>query len=238
MADDKNPETRREPTLDLNPRTDRSHDHASLNDMMESLNETFGDETSGEVEPEGSSVEETLRAEIAVLKDQVLRGLAEVENVRRRFEREKQDNSKYAIANFAKSVLPVADNLERALASVSLEARAKDTGLENLCVGLELTHNELKAANEKFGIKPIEALGKRLDPNLHQAMFEVEDASVPVGTVVQVIQPGYVIHDRLLRPAMVGVAKGGPKEAPANENPAAGAQDKPDQPGTRIDTEL
>ena len=234
MEDDKNPETPHEPGLDLNPRTDRSPDHASLNDMMESLNESFG-----EAEPDdGSSLEDTLRAEIAVLKDQVLRGLAEVENVRRRFEREKQDNSKYAIANFAKSVLPVADNLERALASVSLEARAKDTGLENLCVGLELTHNELKAANEKFGIKPIEALGKRLDPNLHQAMFEVEDASVPVGTVVQVIQPGYVIHDRLLRPAMVGVAKGGPKEAPANENPAAGAHGKPDQPGKRIDTEL
>ena len=118
---------------------------------------------------------------------------------------------------------------------IAEEARAANESLKNLCIGLEMTQNELKSAFERNGVKMVEALGKRLDPNLHQAMFEVEDASVVAGTVAQVIQPGYVLHERLLRPAMVGVAKGGPKEAStslgaANENPTAGAK--------KIDIEL
>jgi molecular chaperone GrpE len=259
MADDKNPDGRIEPTFDSDPQTNRerpnrdsdeSQDQGFGDDMMRSFDTAFG------TGPVDTNVEDELRAEIAQLKDQVLRSLAEVENVRRRVEREKQDMAKYAVANFAKAILPVADNLERALASVTPEARAQDPALENLCVGLELTYNELKAANEKFGVKQIEAMGKRLDPNLHQAVFEVEDPSVPAGTVVQVMQPGYTIHDRLLRPAMVGVAKGGPKEAPApaapaaNENPgpvspdasgASNAYTRADQSGDggkKFDTEL
>jgi hypothetical protein len=123
-------------------------------------------------------VEDELRAEIASLKDQLLRSLAEVENVRRRVEREKQDTTKFAVANFAKAVLPVADNLERALSAASPEARGKDETLKNLCVGLELTQNELRSTLERFGVKQVDALHKRLDPNLHQAMFEIEDASI------------------------------------------------------------
>ena len=239
-----NPE-RIEPTFDLNPSTDRTANERTVDDMMASL-----DSAMNETAP-SSSVEEELRAEIATLKDQLLRSLAEVENVRRRVEREKQDTTKYAVANFAKAVLPVADNLERALASASEEARAANESLKNLCIGLDMTQNELRTALERNGIKLIDAVGKRLDPNLHQAMFEIEDASVPASTVLQVIQPGYTIHDRLLRPAMVGVSKGGPKDmvpgapAPANENPAnsgaANAYAKTEHAGDgskKVDTEL
>lgn len=226
MADDKHPDghpERIEPSLDLNPSTDRSPNGKAIDDMMASLDVEFGDG-----EAKDTNVEDELRAEIASLKDQLLRSLAEVENVRRRVEREKQDTTKFAVANFAKAVLPVADNLERALSAASPEARAKDDTLKNLCVGLELTQNELRASLERFGVKQVDALHKRLDPNLHQAMFEIEDASKPVGTILQIMQHGYTIHERLLRPAMVGVAKGGPKDgaapaAPANENPGPGA---------------
>jgi len=172
-----------------------------------------------------AGLEEELRAEIASLKDQALRAMAEVENVRRRAERERQDTARYAVGNFAKAVLSVADNLQRALAHVKPEERAADKTLDTLCVGIEMTETELLNSYTQFGIKPIEALGKKLDANFHQAMFEVDDPSKPAGTVVQVIQPGYMIHDRLLRPAMVGVSKGGPREvAPAGE--AAGTYAK------------
>jgi molecular chaperone GrpE len=234
-----------EPSLDLNPSTDRNPADAGVEDMMSSLDNALGETFA---EPP-SEIEEELRGEIATLKDQLLRALAEVENVRRRVEREKQDATKFAVSSFAKAVLPVADNLERALQSAPEEARAANESLKNLCIGLEMTQNELKTAFERNGVKMVDAMGKRLDPNLHQAMFEVEDASTVAGTVVQVIQPGYVLHERLLRPAMVGVAKGGPKEAStslgaANENPAAGAANayaKTDQAGTndkKLDTEL
>jgi molecular chaperone GrpE len=203
--------------------------------MMSSLDSALGETFAAEDGSLPSAIEEALRAELASQKEQLLRALAEVENVRRRLEREKQDATKFAVSAFAKAVLPVADNLERALQSAPEEARAANESLKNLCIGLEMTQNELKTAFERNGIKLVEAMGKKLDPNLHQAMFEVEDPSVTAGTVVQVIQQGYVLHERLLRPAMVGVAKGGPKEAStslgaANENPAGGAK--------KIDIEL
>jgi len=227
MADENNRDGRDgrpdrvEPSLDLNPSTDRNPANSGVEDIMSSLDSALGETFA---EPP-SELEEELRAELAAQKDQVLRALAEVENVRRRLEREKQDATKFAVSAFAKAVLPVADNLERALQSAPEEARAANESLKNLCIGLEMTQNELKTAFERNGVKMIEAMGKKLDANLHQAMFEVEDASVTAGTVVQVIQSGYVLHERLLRPAMVGVAKGGPKEAStslgaANENPA------------------
>ncbi len=174
---------------------------------------------------------EELASEVAALKDQLLRALAEAENVRRRTEREKADASKYAIANFARSVLSVADNLRRAMESVGEEARQANEDLNTLYVGIEMTANEIDTVYEQFGIKPVEALGKKFDHNFHQAMFEIEDPSKPAGMVVQEMQRGYVIQDRLLRPAMVGVSKGGPKmeepepeEAPAEE--AAEGSDK------------
>lgn len=165
------------------------------------------------VSDDGMQTYEELQASAAELKDQLLRALADTENTRRRAEREKADTAKYATANMARAVLGVADNLSRALASVSAEAKAADEDLNNLCVGIELTETEMVNAFEQFGITPIEAMGKKFDHNFHQAMFEIEDVDQPAGTVIQEVQRGYVIHDRLLRPSMVGVTKGGPKVA-------------------------
>ena len=165
---------------------------------------------------------EELLSDVASLKDQLLRALAETENVRRRAERDKADLSKYAVANFAREVLGVADNLRRAVEAVDRDAVEGNEDLKNLHVGIEMTRKALEASYERFGIKPIEAMGEKFDHNFHQAMFEVEDPERPEGVVVQEIQTGYMIHDRLLRPAMVGVSKGGPKPAAAPE--AAGEE--------------
>ena len=154
---------------------------------------------------------EELQSEVAALKDQLLRALAEAENIRRRTEREKDDMSKYAITNFARQIVSVADNLMRAIDSVSEEARTANDEFNNLYVGIEMTGRELTTSFEQFGIKEIDATGKKFDHNLHQAMFEIDDPLQPAGLVVQEVQRGYTIYDRLLRPAMVGVSKGGPK---------------------------
>jgi molecular chaperone GrpE len=156
---------------------------------------------------------EELEVRLAEAKDQMLRAVAEVENTRRRAEREKQDMSKYAIAAFARDVLSVADNLRRALDSVPEDARKSDEMVKNLVLGVEMTQKELASALEKSGVKPIEALDKPFDPNFHQAVLEIEAPEKPAGLVVQEMQKGYIIHDRLLRPAMVGVSKGGEKGA-------------------------
>lgn len=163
-----------------------------------------------------------LEGEVAELKDKLLRALAETENVRRRAERDRNDASRYAIANFARDVLGVADNLRRALDSVDADVRGKDEAVESLFVGVELTERELLNTLERFDIRAVDALGTRFDHNLHEAMFEIEDPDQPAGTVVQVLQTGYVLGDRLLRPAKVAVSKGGPKEEPAGEAAARG----------------
>jgi molecular chaperone GrpE len=149
-----------------------------------------------------------LEAEVASLKDQALRAMAEAENTRRRAAREKEDASKYAVAGFAKDMLNVADNLRRALEAVPSES-AENELVKSLTVGVEATERQLLAALERAGIKKLEPLGETFDPNFHQVMFEIENTGKPAGTVVQVLQAGYVIHGRLLREAMVGVAKGG-----------------------------
>ncbi len=164
-------------------------------------------------------------------KDRWLRTLAEMENLRRRTEREVADARTYGVANFARDVLVVADNMSRAMQALDAEIREKaDAGVKALLDGVELTERELLNVLEKHGIKKLDPQGQKFDPNVHQAMFEVPDPSVPSGTVVQVVQPGYTIGERVLRPALVGVAKGGPKpqaaeasrgdaaEAPANDN--------------------
>lgn len=168
-----------------------------------------------------------LEAEVGKLKDQLLRALAEAENIRRRGQRDKEDAANYAIASFARDMLGVADNLGRALTSVDPAARETDGPIKNLLVGVEMTARELVAAFDRVGIKPIDAVNKRFDPNFHQAMFEIDNPGVPAGTVLQVMQNGYVIRDRLLRPAMVGVAKGGPKPEPQSEA-QAGTQPRSD----------
>ena len=165
-----------------------------------------------------------LTKEAAELKDRLLRTLAEMENLRRRTEREVSDARAYGISNFARDILAVADNMERALQALDDEIRTKaDAGVKALLDGVELTERELVNVMEKHGVRKLEPQGQRFDPNLHQAMFEIPDESVPAGTVVQVMQPGYTIGERVLRPALVGVSKGGPKaaapaEAAANDN--------------------
>jgi molecular chaperone GrpE len=162
-----------------------------------------------------------LAKEAADLKDRLLRTLAEMENLRRRTEREVADSRVYAVTNFARDILAVADNMERAMKALDDEIRDKaDAGVKALLDGVELTERELIKVMEKHGIKRLEPQGQKFDPNLHQAMFELPDPSVPPGTVVQVMQPGYTIGERVLRPALVGIAKGGPKAAPAGDTPA------------------
>lgn len=154
-----------------------------------------------------------LEAENNDLKDKLLRALAETENVRRRGQRDREEASKYAISGFAREMVVVADNLRRALEHVAPDARQKDELLESLAAGVEMTERAMLAAFERFGIRPVEALGQKFDHNLHEAMFEVEDPSQPAGTVVHEMEKGYVLDDRLLRPARVGVSKGGPRQA-------------------------
>ena len=150
-----------------------------------------------------------LEAQIADLTDRFARAVAELENYRRRAEREREDVAKYAISNFARDMLVAADSLGLALASISAEVRGEDKNLDNLAAGVELTERGLMAAFERHGITKVDPMGERFDHDLHQAMFEIEDKEKPAGTIVEVMQAGYVLKDRLLRPAMVGVTKGG-----------------------------
>jgi molecular chaperone GrpE len=167
---------------------------------------------------------EALTKESADYKDKLLRTLAEMENLRRRTDREIADSRTYGISNFARDILAVADNINRALGALDKELRDKaDAATKALLDGVELTERELVNVLEKHGVKKFEPLGEKFDPNLHQAMFELPDPTKPAGTVAQVVQPGYMIGERVLRPALVAIAKGGPKlapEAPANNDNA------------------
>ncbi len=167
-------------------------------------------------EPDGGDRIQELETELAQAKNDVLYAKAEVENVRRRLEAQAEERGKYAVVNFAKDVLSVADNLRRALDAVPADARDSSELAKTLTVGVEMTERELLGTLERYGIRPVVAQGERFDANFHQAMMEVEDSTVAAGTVVLVMQTGYKIHDRLLRPALVGVSKGGPK-APSGE---------------------
>ena len=155
------------------------------------------------------------QAEAAALKDQLLRALAETENVRRRAQRDREEAGKYAITAFARELVGVADNLRRAIAAIPPEALANDEALKNLAAGVELTERQLLTAFERFQLRKIEPVGEKFDSNLHQAMFELPAQGQPTGTVLQVLQPGYVLHDRLIRPAMVAVAKAEPGDSAA-----------------------
>lgn len=164
-----------------------------------------------------------LKAENADLRDKLLRTVAEMENLRKRTEREISDTRSYAIAGFARDMLTATDSLSRALTVLPAEARdSADATTKSLIEGIEMTEREMQRLLAKHGVKPIEAEGQKFDPHKHQAMFEVPDPSRPEGTVVQVVQAGFAIGDRVLRPAMVGVAKGGG----ANGQPAEGSVDK------------
>src|SRR5262249_9822848 len=170
-----------------------------------------------------------LAREAAGYKHKLLRSRAEMENLRRRTDRQVADARDYGIAGFARDILAVADNMARALGALDADLREKaDARTKALLDGVELTERELIKVLEKHGVKKFEPLGEKFDPHLHQAMFEIPDPSRPAGTVAQVVQAGYMIGDRVLRPALVGVAKGGPKpgaaEAPANDNADATSQ--------------
>lgn len=169
-------------------------------------------------DPETGSAE-ALAKEAAEARDKMLRTLAEMENLRKRTAREVADARLYAITGFARDVLDIADNLQRALDAVPAETRDNaDAGLKALIEGVELTERSLLNTLEKNGVKKFDPAGQKFDPNFQQAMYEVPDASVPSGTVVQVVQAGFMIGERILRPALVGVSKGGAKSAPAANN--------------------
>ncbi len=212
------------------------------------------DEPAADAVEAGTPVEEpvterlaALEAEVARLKNDYLRALAETENVRKRAARERQEASQYAISGFARDLLSVGDNLQRALAAVDPQAKAGDPALQALISGVEMTEKELLSVLERYGVRLIPAEGQPFDPHVHEAMYELPDPSVPQGTVVQVVQPGYTLHDRTLRPARVGIARGGPKPgaaapAPDAEAPArrAGRESDPyagpeTSPGGRFD---
>ena len=244
--------------INENPEPEVADDQPIAGEPTDAAEPTDGEAADAGVEMHAPEVSDddpetrivTLEAEMASLNDKLLRALAETENVRRRALRDKEDASKYAIANFAKETLSVADNLSRALASIEDEMRKGDGAVANLIVGLEMTERELLNTLERFGVTPIDAMGARFDHNLHEAMFEIDDKDKPVGTVLQVLETGYVLKDRLLRPAKVGVSKGGPKAPPpdaagadTSADPAArdgqaAYEGRSDGPGSQLDEKL
>lgn len=163
---------------------------------------------------------EQLQAEKADLQDKQLRALAEAQNVRRRAQQDVEKERKFGIERFARDVLSVADNLGRALSALPADPEAVDPAVRNVVIGVQATERELLSVLERHGVTRVEALGKPFNAEFHQAMMEIEDPSVPSGTVVQELAPGYLIAGRLLRAAMVGVSKGGPRASPqaSNEN--------------------
>jgi len=171
-----------------------------------------------------------LRSENATLKDRLLRALAEIENVRRRAERDLGDARQYAVTRFARDLLPVADNMERAMASAHTEAHRGENLVKALVEGVDLTGKELLRVLERHGVRKLVPVGERFDPNFHEALFEVPDHAVPDGTVSQVVEPGYTIGTRPLRPAKVGIARGGPS---AKASPTASATEAQAPPSSR-----
>jgi molecular chaperone GrpE len=167
---------------------------------------------SGAAQPSADEQMLTIEAELVDVKDRLLRALAETENTRRRAQREREDTQKYAITGFARDLLSPVDNLRRALESMP-EAEVTDSRVRSLLDGVAATERELLGALERHGVKRIDPKGEKFDHNFHQAIFEAPNPDKPAGTIVEVLQLGYVLHGRLLRPAMVGVAKGGPAEA-------------------------
>jgi molecular chaperone GrpE len=167
---------------------------------------------SAEGEPDPFKVLQNLQQENADLKDKLLRSLADIENMRRRTDREVADAKIYGVSSFARDMLPFADNLRRAVENVPSELRERgEASVKSLIEGIELTERDFLSRLTRHGVKKLEPLGAKFDPNLHEALYEVPDETKPNGTVVQVMEEGYAIGDRVLRPAKVGVSRGGPK---------------------------
>lgn len=186
----------------------------NLDDQMADV-ATDAQEAAEEAQPDPLEV---LRAENEDLRDRFIRLAADMDNLRRRTEREIKDAKAYAVSAFARDILTVSDNLRRALEAVPAEAsQSTEGGVAAFIEGVEMTERSLLSTLERHGIRKIEADGAKFDPNFHQAMFEVPNTEVPNNTVVQVVQAGFTIGERVLRPAMVGVAKGGPKADASTE---------------------
>ena len=160
-----------------------------------------------------------LEAEAADLKDRLLRAHAEVENIRKRSEREKEETAKYAITRLAREIVNVGDNFQRAIDAVPPGAADQDSALKSFLEGVTMTERELLNVLERYGIRRVQPMNEIFNPHLHQAVMEIARSDVPSGTIVQVFQAGFMIEDRVLRPAMVAVAKGGPRPAPAEGSP-------------------
>jgi len=170
----------------------------------EQVSEESKDQEETEISPE--DLIEKLNEEITSLKDQRLRAIAELENFRKRAEKDQSDALKYGISNFAKEIINIRDNIERAQSSISDEAKNNEA-IKSVIEGIDLIAQSVVSTFEKIGIKKIESLNEKFDHNLHQAMMEIENEELEPGTIVQELIPGYTLHDRLLRPAMVGVSK-------------------------------
>ncbi|WP_273759781.1 nucleotide exchange factor GrpE [Bartonella sp. ML70XJBT.G] len=190
-------------------------DRDALKKAADEFLKTREAESRAEIEEEKDEVVDpliALQGENKELKDQLLRLAADMENLRRRTARDVADARAYSIANFARDMLSVSDNLNRALEAIPEGAKENDAGLKTLAEGVEMTERAMIAALERHGVQKIHPEGQKFDPHFHQAMFEIPNSDVPDNTVQQVVQAGYIIGDRVLRPAIVGVAKGGIKE--------------------------
>jgi molecular chaperone GrpE len=169
-----------------------------------------------------------LESQQSDLTDRLLRAHADMENLRKRTEREKQDSARYAISKFALDMVGIGDNFQRAVAAVPASAREQDGAVRSLIEGVEMTERAFLQVLERHGVKPIDPIGEPFNPNLHQAVMEQEATEVPTGTVIKVFQPGYIIEERVLRPAMVVVSRGGARTPKAAE--AAGNGSPPAEP--------
>ena len=204
-------------------KTEKEEIIENKDENLEESNSTKNDEPQVEAdsteEENEESEEERLQEEVRTLKEDKIRVLAEMENLRKRFDREKIDSIKYGSVSFARDILSPGDNLERALSAINQEEDHPQS-IKNLIEGLKMVQKEFSSALEKNGISKINSMNEKFDPNLHQAMMEVERDDLDEGIVVQEIQTGYMMHDRLLRPAMVGVSK------KPNQNNTADSQDE------------
>lgn len=202
-----------------NPRSEEQHsdipeDHENI-ENLETLEDSLPEDydTAEQADAVSAAEIENLKAENADLKDRLLRAIAETDNIRKRGEKERGDTAKFAVSNFARQLIAVADNLRRALDAVPEEKKAEDDFIKGLMEGVEATEREMLRAFDSAGIKQIDAIDQPFNPNFHEVMFEADMPEKPAGTVIQVLETGYMIHDRLLRPARVGVSKGGEKQS-------------------------
>lgn len=220
----KTPETADLDKRDLNNPRDRDALRKAADDFLKSRKAEAMEEVA---EEEEVNPFEHLVEENAALKDQLLRLAADMENLRKRTLRDVADAKAYAVTNFARDMLGVSDNLRRALDAIPAEALVEDSGLKGLADGVDLTERSMLQALERHGVTKLNPEGQKFDPNFHQAMFEVPNPDVPNNTVVEVVQTGYAIGDRVLRPALVGVSKGGATRAPEEqETPSDDQQTK------------